>query len=107
MTPLKSKILILLGFRHLFRWLTPLKFENFDQKSKISTTTQKNSRCSYWETIIITSLHHTFRIENFKFLGISSLISCANTFKIGEFRPKIENFHHHLNFFKMFILRNK
>src|ERR1044072_1738011 len=53
------------------------------------------------------SLHHTFTIENFNFLGISSLISCASTFKIGEFRPKIETPHHHLNFFMTFILRNK
>src|ERR1044072_4843331 len=39
-TPLISQILIFLGFRHLFRGLTPLKFENFDKKLKTSTTTQ-------------------------------------------------------------------
>src|ERR1044072_3870842 len=56
---------------------------------------------------MITSLNQTIKIENFNFFGISSLISWVNTFKIREFRPKIENFHHHSNFFKMFILRKK
>ena len=38
--PLKSKISFFFGFCHLFRGLTPLKIENFDQKVKTSTTTQ-------------------------------------------------------------------
>src|ERR1044072_9909110 len=54
----------------------------------------------------ITYLFHTIKIENFTFFGISSLISWANTFKNREFRPKIENFHHHSKFFMMLILRN-
>src|ERR1044072_9258178 len=56
---------------------------------------------------MITSLHHYFKIENINLFGISSLISWANTFKIQEFRPKIENFHHHSNFFMKFIRRRK
>src|ERR1044072_210252 len=56
---------------------------------------------------MIKSLHLTIKMENFNFFGISSLISWANTFKIREFRWKIENFHHHSTFFMMFILRKK
>src|ERR1044072_9444061 len=56
---------------------------------------------------MITSLHHSFKIENINFFWILSFISWANTFKIREFRPKSENFHHHSNFFMNFILRKK
>src|ERR1044072_7647389 len=46
-----------------------------------------------------TSLYQTIKIKKINFIGISSLISWANTFEIREFRPKMENFHQHLNFF--------
>src|ERR1044072_9289249 len=45
--PLKYEIFIFLGFRHLSRGLTPLKFKNFDQKLKTSTTSQVFSLCLY------------------------------------------------------------
>src|ERR1044072_5300015 len=96
--PLNSKILNFFGFRHSFRGLTPLKLKNFDQKLKISIITLKFSRCSSLDDLIITSLHHIVELENFNFFLISSLISWANTFKIQEFRAKIEIFHHHQKF---------
>src|ERR1044072_3087910 len=92
---LNSKILFFFGFRHSFRGLTPLKLKNFDQKLKISIITLKFSRCSSLDVLIITSLHHTIELENYKIVWISSLILLTNTFKTQEFRPKIENFHHH------------
>src|ERR1044072_6568238 len=55
----------------------------------------------------MTSIYHTIKIKKIIFFGISTPISWTNTFKIREFRPNIENFHHHSNFFLMFLLRNK
>ena len=89
--PLKSKFLIFLGFRHLFRGLTPLKIENFDQKLKTSTTTPNFFMMFIQRTsnyYLSFSYHWNQKII---FFGISSLISWPNTFKIREFGPKIES----------------
>src|ERR1044072_3128397 len=99
------KIEIVFGFRHSFRGLTPLKPKNFDQKLKILIITQIFAQYSSLDIFINSSLHHFVELENFIFFWISSLISWANTFKTQEFRPKIENFHHHSNICTMFILR--
>src|ERR1044072_6527752 len=53
-----------------------------------------------------TSLYQTIKIKKINFIGISSLISWANTFENREFRPKIENFHHHSDILMMFRIRN-
>src|ERR1044072_9491232 len=53
-----------------------------------------------------TSLHHSSKLENFKFFWILSLISWANTFKTQEFRQKIENFHQHLKLCTLLIIIN-
>src|ERR1044072_2631148 len=103
--PLNSKILNFFLFRHSFRGLTPLKPKNFDQKLKIFIITQIFAQYSSLDILINTSLHHIVELETFIFFWISSLISWSNTFKTKEFRPKIENFHHHLNICTMFILR--
>src|ERR1044072_1919647 len=54
---------------------------------------------------MFTTLNHTIKIESLHFFGISTLISWANTFKIREFQPKIENFHHRSIFVMKFILK--
>ena len=79
-----------MGFHHLFRGLPPLKFQNFDQIKKTSTTAQFFSWSSYWEKIIITYLHHTIKIENINFFGISSLILWATPSKIENFDQKLK-----------------
>ena len=95
----KIENIFFFGFCHLFRGLTPLKFKNFVKKLKTSTTTQIFSWSLYWEKEFIPSPHHTIKIENFNFFGISSLISWANNFKNREFGPKMEYFHHHSKIF--------
>src|ERR1044072_8204421 len=94
--PSNLKIPIFIGFRHLFRGLTPLKIKNFDQKLKISTNTNIFAHNSSRETLINNSLHHTMKLENSYFYWISPLISWANTFKNQEFRLKIST---NTNFF--------
>ena len=101
--PLKSKILIIVEICHLFRGLTPLKIENFEQKLKISTTTPNFSWCHSKQSLLLLFF---IPLKSIFFFGISSLFMSANTFKNREFRPKIENFHHHLKIFMMLIMRN-
>src|ERR1044072_847674 len=103
--PLNSKILNFFGFRHSFRGLTPLKPKNFDQQFKFFIITQIFAQRSSLDILINTSLHNIVELENLFFFWISSLISWANSCKTQEFRPKIENFHHHSKIFTMFILR--
>src|ERR1044072_484660 len=89
----------------LISWASTFKTQEFRPKIENSIITLKFSRCSSLDVLIITSLHHTIELKNFNFFWISSLISWANTFKTQEFRPKIENFHHHFKIFTMIILR--
>jgi hypothetical protein len=97
---IKIKIINFIGISSLISWANT--FENREFRPKIENFHQHIIffHDVYTEKkIMISSIHHTIKIENFNFFGISSLISWANTFKIREFRPKIKNFHHHSNFF--------
>src|ERR1044072_5676401 len=53
---------IFLGFRHIFRGLTPLKLKNFDQKLNISNNSQNFAHRSSRKSLFNTSLHHTMKI---------------------------------------------
>src|ERR1044072_2067278 len=89
----------ILGFRHFFRGLTPLKLKNFDQILNISDNTQNFTNSLSGEFLINTSLHHTMKFKDFNFfLGFRHFFSRANTFKTQEFRQKFEYFQQHSNF---------
>src|ERR1044072_463072 len=84
----------------LFPYTTLFRSENREFQPKIEYFHQHLNFVHdvYTEKkIMISTIHHTIKIEIFIFFGISSLISWANTFKIREFRPKIENIHHHFH----------
>src|ERR1044072_9338371 len=97
------------GFPHSYRGLTPLKLRNFGQKLIISKNTRIFAQRSSRESLINTSLHHAMKIQLFIFIffWISSLFSWANSFKIQEFGPKIENFKKPSTFCTTLILSDR
>src|ERR1044072_4173025 len=65
---------------------------NFDQKLKIFIITLKFAQCSSLDVLIITYLHHTTELENFKFLWISHSFCGLTPLKPKNFDQKFKNF---------------
>ena len=86
--PHTTKTKLFFVFRNSFRWQTPLKFNNYDQKLKISNNNKNFAQRSSWESLINTSLQNAMKIKDFNFFfGFRPFFSWANTFKTYEFRP--------------------
>src|ERR1044072_8667590 len=79
----------------LFSWANTFKTQEFRPKIEYF---QQHSK--FYTSFILIKFnkyipHHTMKIKDFSLFWISPLFSWANTFKIQEFRLKIEYFQQH------------
>ena len=85
----KNKDFNLFGFSHAFRCLILLKLMNFDQKLKISNSTNFLAQHLSWQCLINISLYHATKNKDFNFFGFSHSFPGLTPLKLENFDQKL------------------